>query len=219
MKLVIFDVDGTLVDSQAMILAAMAAAFGAEGLDCPPREQVLSIVGLSLPVALARLAPEQPLARQERLVAGYKASFNAARIGGQSSPLYPGARAVIESLRARDDVLLGIATGKSRRGLDGLLEAHGFTGWFVTRQVADDHPSKPHPSMLHTALGETGATQAVMVGDTTFDMEMARNAGLPAVGVNWGYHPPAALAGAGAAVVLSSFAGLPAALEAVWGAA
>ena len=215
MKLVIFDVDGTLIDSQVMIVGAMAAAYGEEGLDCPDRAAVLSIVGLSLPVAMARLSPELPAARIERLVAAYKRDFAAQRVQ-ETAPLYPGARAAVQALGARDDILLGIATGKSRRGLDHVLEAHRLSGWFITRQVADDHPSKPHPSMLLAALAETGAAQAVMLGDTSYDMDMARNAGLLGLGVAWGYHPPELLTGAGAVAVLRDFAELPAALDGVW---
>lgn len=215
MKLVVFDVDGTLIDSQAMILGAMAAAYGDQGLACPDRASVLSIVGLSLPVAMARLSPELAAARLERLVAAYKDAFAGLR-AQDTAPLYPGALEAVQMLGARDDVLLGIATGKSRRGLDHVLEAHGLTGWFVTRQVADDHPSKPHPSMLQAALAETGAAETVMLGDTSYDMEMARNTGLPGLGVAWGYHPPAALSAAGAVAVLRDFAELPVALDGVW---
>ena len=215
MKLVVFDMDGTLIDSQAMILAAMQAAWGDEGLDCPDRATVLSIVGLSLPVAMAQLAPTLPPARLDRLVAGYKSAFTGLR-AQDTAPLYPGARAALEHLAAQDDVLLGIATGKSRRGLDHVLEAHGLTHWFHTTQVADDHPSKPHPAMLLAALRDTGAGRAVMIGDTSYDIEMARNAGVPGLGVAWGYHPPGALTQAGATAVLTGFDGLPAALDAIW---
>lgn len=216
MKLVVFDVDGTLIDSQAMILAAMAAAYAEEGLEVPGRQAVLSIVGLSLPVAMARLSPDVAPARQDRLVAAYKAAFT--RTWAQDlAPLYPKAREVLDALAGRADLVLGVATGKSRRGLEHVLEAHGLRGHFHTLQVADDHPSKPHPSMLHAALAETGAARAVMVGDTTFDMDMARNAGLPGLGVAWGYHPAADLAASGAVAVLEGFGQMPAALDAIWG--
>lgn len=218
MKLVIFDVDGTLIDSQAMILASMAAAYADEGLDCPPREAVLSIVGLSLPQAMARLSPQLAAERHDRLVAAYKASFTQAR-AQDLAPLYPGARAVLDDLAGREDLLLGVATGKSRRGLEHVLAAHGLRGHFHTLQVADDHPSKPHPSMLRAALAETGAARAVMVGDTTYDMDMARNAGLPGLGVGWGYHPAGDLTASGAVAVLAGFDQMPAALEAIWGRA
>jgi phosphoglycolate phosphatase len=212
MRLVVFDMDGTLIDSAAMIVAAMDAAWCAEGLAPPDRARTLSIVGLSLPVAMAQLAPALPEARRDRLVAAYKAAFGALR-ATELAPLYPGARAALEALAARPGTLLGIATGKSRRGLDHVLQAHGLADFFATMQVADDHPSKPDPSMLQAARAQTGATRAVMVGDTTFDIDMARAAGMPAVGVAWGYHPPEALVASGAAVVIAAFDALLPALE------
>lgn len=218
MNLIVFDMDGTLIDSQAMILAAMDAAWAGEGLAPPPRAATLSIVGLSLPVAMARLAPDLPEGRRDRLVAGYKAAFTALR-ATELAPLYPGAREAVEVLAARPGTVLGIATGKSRRGLDHVLDAHGLRGHFVTAQVADDHPSKPDPSMLRAALRQTGAERAVMVGDTTFDIDMARAAGLPGIGVAWGYHPPADLHAAGAVAVLDGFAALPQAIDRLWRAA
>lgn len=218
LRLLIFDVDGTLVDSQDHILAAMNAAFSAENLPCPPRDAVLSIVGLSLPEALLRLAPDLQQSDRDRIVAAYKASFAPLR-GETRAPLYPGARAALLALQTRDDICLGIATGKSRRGLTHLLAAHDLDGLFVTTQVADDHPSKPHPSMVERALSEAGvaAADAVVVGDTTFDMAMARAAGVDALGVAWGYHPVADLLQAGARDVLSSYDALLPALDRMWG--
>jgi len=216
-RLVIFDVDGTLVDSQAHILGAMARAFTTLGLAPPDRSRTLGIVGLSLPIAIARLAPEASAATVEALVAAYKGSFSAMRSEGLS-PLYPGARQALETLRDSPDIVLGIATGKSRRGLDHVLEGHGIAGWFDTVQVADDHPSKPHPAMIAAALAETGTRpeRAVMVGDTSYDMEMARAAGVGALGVTWGYHPPAALSDAGAARLIDGFGALVPELRAIW---
>ena len=215
-RLVVFDVDGTLVDSQADIVASMGAAFDVVNLDPPERSEVLSIVGLSLPQAMARLAPG---ADNDGLVAAYKDAYVARRAAAGSevsSPLYPGARAALERLHAMPDVVLGVATGKSRRGLDLLLEACDLTSFFVTQQVADFHPSKPHPSMLFKAMDETGvgAGHAVMVGDTSFDMQMAQSAGLPFVGVSWGYHPVIDLTGAVA--VLDAFEDLDAVLDNIW---
>ena len=220
LRLVVFDVDGTLVDSRADILASMQAAFDAVGLPVPERETVLGIVGLSLHVAMPRLAPDAGRDAHHALEDAYKDAYmrlRASRGTVASSPLYPGARQMLTQLNADPGMLLGVATGKSRRGLDKLLEGHGMRGVFVTEQVADFHPSKPHPSMLHAALNETGVSprRAAMVGDTSFDMEMARAAGVAAIGVGWGYHDRAALAAAD--VVIDSFAALPGALEQVWG--
>lgn len=219
LRLIVFDVDGTLVDSQADILAAMASAFDRVGLDVPTREQVLGIVGLSLDVAMSRLAPETDQKTRNVMVEGYKDAYVALRAqtgAAQSSPLYPGAREVLEQLHQIPDVLLGVATGKSRRGLDKLIQAHALDRVFVTQQVADHHPSKPHPSMLFQAMKDTGVApeDTAMIGDTSFDMEMARAAGVHAIGVGWGYHPVSALNEA--SHVLGRFAELPAILSSIW---
>lgn len=221
LRLVIFDVDGTLVDSQGDILAAMGAGFACVGEDMPAREAVLGIVGLSLDVAVARLAAHLPGVARARIVEGYKAAYMGLRVEqgvAASSPLYPGARKTLDALRAVPEVLLGVATGKSARGLAKLIEGHALDGYFVTRQVADHHPSKPHPAMLHAALAETGIApeHAVMVGDTSYDMEMARAAGITGIGVTWGYHRPEALNAA--SCLVRDFDDLAARLTEDWGA-
>ena len=220
LRLVIFDVDGTLVDSQMDILAAMSAAFGRADLPAPEREAVLGIVGLSLPEAFERLAIEAPALTRQSMVEWYKEAYVALRAKGgaaQSSPFYPGAREMLERLNTVPELLLGVATGKSRRGLDKLLEGHDMRHFFVTQQVADHHPSKPHPSMILAALAETGIdpAQAVMVGDTVFDMEMAHAAGVRSVAVSWGYHAAETLSQADA--LIEDFAELPMILNGFWG--
>ncbi|WP_170561458.1 HAD-IA family hydrolase [Ruegeria atlantica] len=218
LRLVLFDVDGTLVDSQGSIVAAMTASFDAQSLPVPARKAILSIVGLSLPNAMAQLAPEQGETVQHKLVEGYKQAYHAHRLeqGAASSPLYPGAREVIQALHSIPEMLLGVATGKSQRGLDALIEAHNLERFFVTRQVADHHPSKPHPSMIDTARSETGvdAVDTVMIGDTRFDMDMAQAAGVAGIGVSWGYHDRSALTGA--ARIIETFDQLPRALDDIW---
>ena len=214
-RLVVFDVDGTLIDSQHLILEAMAYAFAEAGHPLPPREAVLGVVGLSLPVAMAALAADLPEAETLRLAEHYRTRVIAGRqAGGDAAPLYPGALAALERLAAQPATLLGVATGKARRGLDHFFEMHGLARFFTTLQTADLHPSKPHPSMLMAALAETGcaAGQAVMVGDTEFDVLMGRAAGMPTIGVTWGYHPRERLRAAGADLIIDGFDGLDAAL-------
>lgn len=217
LKLVIFDVDGTLVDSQADIVRAMTVAFDATGRLAPARDRILSIVGLSLEQAIAELAPDAGPDALRTMVTAYKDAYVSQQRKGTPAPLYPGVEAVLAQLAARPEWLLGVATGKSRRGLTAVLETHGLTGRFVTEQVSDFHPSKPHPSMLQAALAETGvnAGDAVMVGDTTYDMDMAAAAGVCGIGVSWGYHPREMLTAA--EQVLDDISDLPAVLDGKWG--
>lgn len=216
-KLVIFDVDGTLVDSQAHILHAMKLAFEGGNLPLPQREEILGIVGLSLPQAMVRLAPDLTNADREGLVERYKDGFQAVRASGAASELYPGARELLEDLFTWDHVQLGVATGKSKRGLDHVFEALDLTRFFVTTQVADFHPSKPHPAMVLAALEETGVApeNAIMVGDTEFDIQMGQAAGVRTLAVSWGYHPASALTAADHLV--DSFPALSGVLKEVWG--
>ncbi|MFV2051738.1 HAD-IA family hydrolase [Aliiroseovarius sp. YM-037] len=218
LRLIVFDVDGTLVDSQAHIIASMESAFAGIGLPSPSRDAILGIVGLSLPVAIPTLVPDADVATHRALVEGYKTSYMTLRsndAAAASSPLYPGARDALDRLGDRPEVLLGVATGKSRRGLDHVLDQHGWKARFITQQVADDHPSKPHPSMLQAALSETGAEgrDAVMIGDTEYDILMGRAAGFRTIGVSWGYHDLDRLNAAGADQIIGSFNQLLAALD------
>lgn len=207
MKLVILDCDGTLVDSQNGICEAMVHAFSGLGLEAPTRARTLSIVGLSLPEAFTALAPEQTDEVRAGLAHRYRTAFlELKRDPAHHEPLFPGIADVIAAFSARDDILLGIATGKSRRGIVRLFEREGWAPHFLTVQTADEHPSKPHPAMIHAAMTEAGVgpERTVMVGDTTFDMEMALAAGVGALGVAWGYHRPYELTSAGAHAVVES---------------
>jgi len=217
LRLVIFDVDGTLIDSQAFILASMRRAFAAARRPAPTDAETLGIVGLSLPQAMEALVPGVPAVERDSLVQHYKDSFRALReeSGGEAeAPFYPGARDALERLDGAG-WLLSIATGKARRGLDHMLDTHGLRRLFVGTQTADDAPSKPHPGMVLNCLSATGAAahRAVVVGDTEYDMAMARAAGARAVGVRWGYHGAERLLAGGAETIVEDFAALDAVLE------
>jgi phosphoglycolate phosphatase len=216
MRLVIFDCDGTLIDSQHAIFGSMSQAFGTLGLPAPARADVLGVVGLSLPEALAVLAPGESETVRRELIAAYKNGF----VGVRARPdhreaVYEGISATVAALAACPETLLGIATGKSKRGVARLLAQEGWEGHFVTIQTADDHPSKPDPSMVLQAMAETGAVahETLMVGDTTYDMEMARKAGVGAIGVGWGYHEAERLQRAGAHTIAKVGAQLLDAIE------
>lgn len=213
MELVIFDLDGTLIDSEAIILGAQVETFARCGLAHPGREAGLGIVGLTLDVALMTLAGlERPV---ERLTETYRTVFNEMRLAAETDaslaePLYPGVTEMLDALSRRPGLRLGIATGKSRRGVDYIVARHGWSKLFATVQSADDAPSKPHPGMIQRAMAETGASAArtAMVGDSSFDIEMAVAAGVLPVAVSWGFQPATRLVDLGARHVLASCADL-----------
>lgn len=210
-SLVVFDYDGTLVDSQHSIVAAMAQAFAAAGLSEPSAAAVRRVVGLSLETAIGELLEESDRAALPTIAAGYREAFLAMRQHADfDEPLFPGVRETLANLN-EPNVCLGIATGKAMRGLQASLERHDLASFFVTLQTADRHPGKPHPAMLRQAMAEAGAEpgETVVVGDTSFDMAMARSAGVAAVGVSYGYHGAEMLRGAGAAGIIDALSELP----------
>lgn len=206
MRLAIFDCDGTLVDSQADICAAMEAAFAAAGLLPPERHTTRRVVGLSLHEAMRQLHPEGEHQTHADLTQLYKDAFRARRAAGAvAEPLYDGIAGLIEEL-ASGGWQLAVATGKSDRGLAHCLAAHGLTKHFVSLQTADRHPSKPDPSMIEQCIADAGADRArtVMIGDTVYDIAMACNAGVTGLGVDWGYHDAPELVEAGATAIATS---------------
>ncbi len=214
--LIVFDCDGTLADSQHVIVEAMRLTFESAGLAAPGRTAILRTVGLSIPEAIKDLGPEQPAGVRAELARLYRETCAALRREPNAQePLYPGAAALLLNLAAKDNTLLGIATGKSRRGVLRFIEQNNLDGIFSTIQTADDAPSKPHPAMLYQAMKETGMApqSTVMIGDTSYDMIMAACANTDAIGVSWGYHATADLKRAGARTIVNSFAALDRALE------
>jgi phosphoglycolate phosphatase len=215
MRLAVFDCDGTLVDGQADVCWAMERAFARAALPAPDVSAVRRAVGLSLPQAVRALAPDLTEDQNRAVTEFYRSSFRARREEGLlDEPLYDGIAELLTALHA-DGWRLAVATGKSDRGLAACLATHGIADLFVSLQTADRHPSKPHPAMLEAALFEAGATphQAVMIGDTSFDMLMARSARVAAVGVAWGYHAPAELLASGALTIAETVAELSQAME------
>lgn len=207
-SLIIFDCDGTLVDSQHLIVAAMNLAFEEAKLAPPPREEILSIVGLSLPEAIWRLMGGGDEEMVTKIREGYRDAFSVLRQDpAHNEPMYDGALEAVLELASRPGVVLGIATGKSRPGVYRLLERFELADCFKTIQTADTSPSKPHPGMIERAMSEACASagNTVMIGDTSFDMDMARNAGTTGLGVNWGYHPVEHLHQSGAYAVATDF--------------
>jgi phosphoglycolate phosphatase len=218
MKLVIFDIDGTLVDSQHLICGAVHQVYDRHGLPKPARERVLALVGLSLPDTFTRLADgaAHPI---EAMVESYREAFSTLRAQPNSmEPLYPGAEQALLRLAKRDDIVLGIATGKSMRGIEVVLGHYRLLPHFTTIQCADTAPSKPDPGMVLNALRQTAvaADNAVLIGDSIYDMQMAKAAGVRAIGVAWGYHPPADLTAAGADAIVQDYVGLDTALDSLW---
>jgi phosphoglycolate phosphatase len=199
-RLAVFDCDGTLVDSGATITAALRITFEQNGLDVPPPSLSRKVIGLSLVESMAALMPDLSVERHIELAEDYKLAFQKLRAAGAvEEPLFDGVLDLLDTLED-DGWLLAVATGKSDRGLRHCLELHDIHARFVSLQTADRHPSKPHPSMVEQAIADAGARPetTIVVGDTSFDMAMAANAGATGIGAGWGYHDTYELLAAGA---------------------
>jgi phosphoglycolate phosphatase len=207
-ELVVFDWDGTLMDSEARIVACIQAAFRDVGQPPPSREAAGNIIGLGLDDAMARLWPEADAAQRGAVAAHYRRHFLVT--DETPSALFPGARPMLERL-ASDGYLLAVATGKSRVGLDRSLAETGLGGLFHATRCADETFSKPNPQMLLEIMDELGvaAVRTLMVGDTEYDLQMAFNARAHALAVCHGVHTPERLRALGPLACLESLAEIP----------
>ncbi|MDF2367875.1 HAD-IA family hydrolase [Sneathiella sp.] len=210
--LVVFDCDGTLVDSAHNVVACMRIAFEDAGLPAPTDLDIRRSIGLNPDVAVRHLA-QTPLkdAQLEQIVMGYKGAFFKRRLqADHHEPLFEGVREVLEHFASRN-IAMAVATGKSMRGVNAVIEQHGLDGYFSSLQTPDHNPGKPHPQMLEKAMAMTGALpeQTFMIGDTSFDMMLAKNAGCRGIGVTWGYHDDAELRESGAEKLIDRFDELP----------
>lgn len=188
--LILFDCDGTLVDSKTLIVRAMQTAFEKADQKAPSPRAIERVIGLSLSHAISNLGLK-PGSLASEISNNFKVAYAHHRdVLDTPEPLFSGAGALIQNLAAMDHILLGIATGKSKKGVESLFERHHWHNHFITIQTADNAPSKPHPGMIEAAMAETGIDRqrTIMIGDTSYDMEMARAAGSHAIAVTWGHH-------------------------------
>ncbi len=208
-RLLVFDWDGTLMDSIATIVACTQAALADLGLEPPPEEKVRRVVGMGLRETIEELWPECDPESLDRIRESYRRHWQ--ETFRDRPILYPGVEAMLRSL-ADAGYLLAVATGKSRRGLDHAIAQTHLEGIFHATRTVDEAPSKPHPKMLLDILDDLGAhpDEALVIGDTTYDLGMASNAGARAVGILSGTHTREDLEGAGAAACLAVVTDVPA---------
>jgi phosphoglycolate phosphatase len=214
MPLIVFDMDGTLIDSVALIVETVTDAFSAINEPVPTETAIRAISGITARDAMAILAPGAHDGRVEELVTSYRTHYHQ-RAGREREPMFSGALEALDRLQRRRDTTLAVATGKGYRGAVTLLENHGILERFHSVQTPDHNRGKPDPQMIETAMAKAGATRAetVMIGDTVHDMRMARAARVGAIGVAWGYHTVVELNEAGADTIIESFDQLDPAID------
>ncbi|MEX3008884.1 HAD-IA family hydrolase [Hoeflea sp. TYP-13] len=201
MKLVLFDCDGTLVDSAAIIHSSMERTFDEAGFQTPDLVQTKSVIGLSLEIAIARMLEREIDEQINHMANRYRHHSQLMRSAQDChEPFYDGVWELLDALRQVDEILIGVVTGKSRRGLNNLLAKHDLGSAIISTRTADECPSKPHPAMVMECCAEAGVdpSRTIVIGDAVYDMQMARNAGATAAGVTWGYCDKETLQEAGA---------------------
>ncbi|MBE1237121.1 HAD-IA family hydrolase [Phaeovibrio sulfidiphilus] len=215
LELVVWDVDGTLVDSRQFILDTMTESFRRCELEVPSIDRISAIIGLSLTEGIEHLLPEPQKARAREVTDVYRDIYFTTRARPDfQEDLFAGMAKILDDLEKRE-IPMAIATGKSRRGVEAFLKRFDLEGRFVSVCTPDDGPGKPNPWMIREALDVVGADPArsVMIGDAVYDMQMAVSAGVVGIGVSWGNQPPEALKSAGAYVVAGNAAGLESLLD------
>jgi len=219
MRLVIFDLDGTLIDSEALIVDTVVTSFTEVGQAIPDRKAIRSVSGITLNDALDILAPGVSAERAAAIGAAYRARYRAS--ANAREPLFEGALEALDLLREHPETILAVATGKGYHGAVTLLEHHGLVERFSSIQTPDHNRGKPDPQMIETAMARAGVERSntVMIGDTVHDMRMAKAGRVKAIGVAWGYHEVDDLRAAGADIVIDRFDQLDGAIDRVLGAA
>jgi phosphoglycolate phosphatase len=214
LRLVVFDLDGTLIDSEALIVESVTNAFKSVNEVVPDEGSIRAISGITARDAMAILAPHATPERIEQITASYRSQYLSGA-GLQREPMFKGALEALDRLQKDPQTILAVATGKGHQGAVTVLELHGIAGRFNSIETPTHNRGKPDPQMIETAMLKAGVerSQTVMIGDTVHDMRMAKAAQVGAIGVAWGYHDRTDLLNAGADVVLDRFDELDAAVE------
>lgn len=214
MRLVIFDLDGTLIDSVALIVETVRNSFSAVDEPVPDEKLIRAISGITARDAMGILSPAASPERVEIILDSYRQHYMQ-HAGVAREPLFAGALDALNRLQTDPETILAVATGKGYRGAVTLLERHDIIGRFHSIQTPDHNRGKPDPQMIATAMERAGAAgdRTVMIGDTVYDMRMAKAAGVGAIGVSWGYHEIEDLRAEGADIVIDDFAQLDAAVR------
>ncbi|VAW23064.1 Similar to phosphoglycolate phosphatase, clustered with ribosomal large subunit pseudouridine synthase C [hydrothermal vent metagenome] len=218
-RLVIFDLDGTLIDTVSLFVGTTSSVFETMGLAVPDEKIIRSVSGLGAQVGVRRIAPDLDDVQIDKFIGLYREEFLARATQSKQEELFCGALEVLNRLHGRDDIVMAVATGKSGSGTDRVLKSHDILQLFTSVHTPDSNRAKPDPDMVHSAMRIVDCLKqnTIMIGDTTHDMEMAVNAGTHALGVSWGYHEPEELKAAGANLIIDEMDQLIPAIDSLLG--